>query len=162
MSARVYPLPRPDGDDPRFNFGLLHEVAKVITTAGYPPVTAGADLLDLQQVLYRFIYAADETPAATHRARRLDADVVVCAHCTQVEGARILWPCLAYSAAEVAADFAAAPVQAEDQPTTSARGHGQAGDSAIEAQRAELHLDLSDELLRDLALHAAYSPGVTA
>ena len=52
---RAYPLP-PAGEDPRFTFGLSVDVAKVLEQHGYPPVTAGRDLVDLQQALYRFLY----------------------------------------------------------------------------------------------------------
>lgn len=56
MADRAYPIrPRPD-DDPRFTFGLTLDVAKVLTDHGYPPITAGRDLLELQQALYRFLY----------------------------------------------------------------------------------------------------------
>ncbi|HMH76867.1 MAG TPA: hypothetical protein VK547_09605 [Candidatus Udaeobacter sp.] len=158
MTARTYPMPRPEsGGDPRFTFGLTHDVAKILVAAGYPRVD-GVDFLDLQMALHRFLYCdattapvavrddradrdrrfaarvaerlfADmeaEEPGArpTHSAQRLDADTVVCAHCTEAEGVGILWPCLAFSAAEAAGDFAAAPVPDEDQPS-GARGHGQ-------------------------------------
>ena len=36
MTARVYPLPQPDGDDPRFNFGLMYDVGKVLEAHGFP------------------------------------------------------------------------------------------------------------------------------
>ena len=56
MSARVFPLPAAD-DDPRFTFGLIYDVAKVLESAGYPPVKSGADFVDLRQALFRFLYA---------------------------------------------------------------------------------------------------------
>lgn len=55
MSARAYPLPRP-AEDPRFNVGLLSDVAKVIEEHGYPPVAAGRNILDLQSALFGFLY----------------------------------------------------------------------------------------------------------
>ena len=55
---RAYPRPATD-DDPRFNFGLLHDVAKVLEAHGYPPLRSGRDLVELQQALYRFIYIGD-------------------------------------------------------------------------------------------------------
>ncbi len=57
MTERVYPLPQPV-EDARFAFGLIHDVAKVIEQHGYPPVTAGLDLVELQQALFGFLYAA--------------------------------------------------------------------------------------------------------
>jgi hypothetical protein len=65
MSTRAYPLPRPEGDDPRFNFGLLHEVAKVIEDAGYPPLTNGTDLVDLRGVLFGFLYSKETADQVT-------------------------------------------------------------------------------------------------
>jgi hypothetical protein len=58
MSATpAYPLPRPaTNDDPRFSLGLALDVAEVLTRHGYPPLTAGADLVRLQQVLFSLIY----------------------------------------------------------------------------------------------------------
>lgn len=53
---RAYPLPRPD-DDARFTLGLTLDVAKVLEEHGYPPVVAGADFVELQSALFRFIYA---------------------------------------------------------------------------------------------------------
>ncbi len=56
MSERAYPIrPEPE-DDPRFSFGLTHDVAEVLVRHGYPPVTAGADLVELQLSLFRFLY----------------------------------------------------------------------------------------------------------
>ncbi len=57
--VRHYPLPRPD-DDPRFCFGLIYDVAKVLAAYGYPPFTSGADLVRLRQHLYRAIYQQKE------------------------------------------------------------------------------------------------------
>lgn len=54
-----YPL-KPPADDPRFTFGLMHDVAKLIEARGYPKLEPD-DLVDLQQALFRFIY----TPRST-------------------------------------------------------------------------------------------------
>lgn len=54
--TRNYPLPRP-ADDPRFTFGLVVDVAKALTDRGYPQPT-GRDLVELNQALFRFLYAA--------------------------------------------------------------------------------------------------------
>ncbi|MFF4751770.1 DUF6284 family protein [Streptomyces sp. NPDC002514] len=60
--ARRYPLPPPAaGDDPRFSFGLLVDVTKVLEEHAYPPVTAGRDLLELQLALFRYLYAAEQS-----------------------------------------------------------------------------------------------------
>ena len=56
---RAYPLPEA-GHDPRFTFGLSVDVAKVRERHGYPPVTSGRDLVDLQQALYRFLYVGGD------------------------------------------------------------------------------------------------------
>jgi hypothetical protein len=53
----AYPIPRPrTGSDTRFTLGLALDVAEVLTRHGYPPLTAGADLLRLQQALFTTIY----------------------------------------------------------------------------------------------------------
>lgn len=64
--TRAYPVPMPrNGDeDPRFSMGLLYDVLRVIEDHGYPEMT-GRDMVDLQQVLFCFIYHGD-----THDARR--------------------------------------------------------------------------------------------
>jgi len=51
----VYPLPRPAADD-RFTYGLLIDLADLLAVHGYPQPTAGADLVELQQALFRFLY----------------------------------------------------------------------------------------------------------
>ena len=60
MSAdeRAYPLPR-TVDDPRFTFGLVLDVAEVLTRHGYPQPATGVDLVDLQQALYRYLYVGE-------------------------------------------------------------------------------------------------------
>jgi hypothetical protein len=63
MSATpAYPLPRPaNNTDTRFSLGLALDVAAVMTRHGYPPLTAGADLIRLQQALFRLIYQHTST-----------------------------------------------------------------------------------------------------
>jgi hypothetical protein len=63
MSATpAYPLPRPaNNDDPRFNLGLALDVAESLTRHGYPPLTAGVDLVRLQQALFSLIYQPNNT-----------------------------------------------------------------------------------------------------
>ncbi|MEV8510822.1 hypothetical protein [Dactylosporangium sp. NPDC051484] len=64
----VFPVKPQDGDgDPRFTFGLVLDVAKVLAAHGYPDlsnpaVARGGDLVDLQLALYRFIYGDKEIP----------------------------------------------------------------------------------------------------
>lgn len=50
------PMPPPEESDPRFRFGLIHDVALVLEKHGYPRVHTARDLVDLQQALFRFIY----------------------------------------------------------------------------------------------------------
>lgn len=52
----AYPLPQAD-DDPRFTFGLVLDVAELLVTHGYPRPAAGADWVELQQALFRFLYS---------------------------------------------------------------------------------------------------------
>lgn len=57
----VYPLPAPiNGTDPRFSYGLLHEVAQVLHRNGFPR-PAGTDWADLMTALGRFLYQPKET-----------------------------------------------------------------------------------------------------
>lgn len=58
---RNYPIPTPEGDDPRFTLGLAVDVAQVLQRHGYPPVEHGADLVELQALLYRFIYLGEDS-----------------------------------------------------------------------------------------------------
>ena len=50
----AYPLPVP-ADDPRFSYGLLFDIADVLTRHGFPH-PAGADWADLMLALSRFLY----------------------------------------------------------------------------------------------------------
>jgi hypothetical protein len=62
MDERSYPIKPadPDGDDPRFTFGFVHEVGEVLAKHGFPGVgQSWRDHLELQQALYRFIYVGD-------------------------------------------------------------------------------------------------------
>lgn len=75
MSTRAYPLPQPEtGIDPRFTRGLTYDIGKLLEAAGYPPVTAGRDIVELQLALFRFIYEPDlagaqATPLRTSTAQ---------------------------------------------------------------------------------------------
>lgn len=56
-----YPRPVTDSD-PRFTFGLILDVADVLTRHGYPPLSDdGMDHVDLQQALFRFLYGPSTT-----------------------------------------------------------------------------------------------------
>lgn len=68
---RQYPIPAPD-DDGRFTFGLILEVADVLAAHGYPKVTSGDDFVELQQVLFRFLYSSAPTPGAATDPAGLD------------------------------------------------------------------------------------------
>jgi hypothetical protein len=59
VTDRAYPIrPQPD-DDPRFTFGLTHDVANVLKDHGYPPPT-GLDFADLQQAPFKFLYGSTD------------------------------------------------------------------------------------------------------
>ncbi|KFU82924.1 hypothetical protein SAMN04489729_4246 [Amycolatopsis lurida] len=53
--VRNYPV-TVTGTDTRFTFGLVLDVANVLTAHGYPPLAGGADHVDLQQALFGFLY----------------------------------------------------------------------------------------------------------
>lgn len=52
---RAYPLPRPK-EDPRFNLGLLADLSNVLAEHGYPKITEGRDIVELQMALFGFLY----------------------------------------------------------------------------------------------------------
>lgn len=56
---RTYPMPAP-ADDRRFTLGLVFDVAQVLVDHGFAPITAGGDLVALQQALYGFLYRAPD------------------------------------------------------------------------------------------------------
>lgn len=55
-SDRLYPCPRTE-DDPRFTFGLVLDVFGMLAKHGYPSTKSGRDFVELQQALFRFLYA---------------------------------------------------------------------------------------------------------
>lgn len=73
--ARSYPLPRPE-TDPKFTFGLVVDVADALTSRGYPPLT-GLDLVELQQALFRFLYAPASLEVGTADYAELISTTVV-------------------------------------------------------------------------------------
>lgn len=54
--ARAYPVALGEVGDSRFTFPLICDVADVLRQHGYPRGSA-ADLVVLQQALYRFLYS---------------------------------------------------------------------------------------------------------
>ncbi len=54
LHARVYPLPDP-GEDARFCFGLIADLADVLVDHDYPPPEP-ADFVRLMQLTFRFLY----------------------------------------------------------------------------------------------------------
>lgn len=62
MTARTYPLRRPD-NDPRFSVGFTLDIVLVLERHGYPPVTDGGDLVALRQALFGFLYGTGNPQA---------------------------------------------------------------------------------------------------
>lgn len=58
-SPPTYPLP-PPADDPRFTYGLLHDIAEALQHNGFPRST-GTDWANLLIALHQFIYQPKET-----------------------------------------------------------------------------------------------------
>lgn len=54
LAASVYPL-RDPGEDPRFCFGLIADLADVLVEHDYPPPEP-KDFVQLMQLLFRFLY----------------------------------------------------------------------------------------------------------
>jgi hypothetical protein len=54
-NARTYPIPTP-ADDARFNYGLIADVIRVLVDHGFPPITSGGDIVELQMALFGFLY----------------------------------------------------------------------------------------------------------
>lgn len=71
---RAYPMPR-RAADPRFTWGLTHEVRDVLVRHGFPAEFSGMDLVELQQALFTFLYAPS-TPVVNEVV-----DLVACAIC---------------------------------------------------------------------------------
>lgn len=141
MTARAYPLPRPESDDdPRFSFGLFFDIGKVLQEHGFPK-PSGVDHVDLMMALHRFVYASKERPVPAE-----DTSLLKFAEYRDA---------LAYQERKAAEALAAG-----DQAAIAYRTRGVEAlrrrvrrDEAT-AQRAELHLDLSDEALAALASQA--------
>lgn len=56
----AYPLPQPDGTDPRITYGLLFDLAEVLQRNGFPR-PAGTDWANLTAALGRFLYQSQQT-----------------------------------------------------------------------------------------------------
>jgi hypothetical protein len=56
----VYPLPALAGNDSRFTYGLLYDIAEVLQRNGFPQ-PAGTDWAHLMTALGRFLYQSKET-----------------------------------------------------------------------------------------------------
>jgi len=65
-AERNFPLPRPE-DDPRFTFGLTHDIARRLIAQGYPELT-GVDFVELQLALFGFLYAPGSAPKEMNQA----------------------------------------------------------------------------------------------
>lgn len=147
MSARVYPLPRPEsGDDPRFCFGLIHDVGKVLESHGFPPVRNGSDHVDLMTALFGFVFASEARPVPAEDDSPLTF--------AEYRDAIPYWRSRVESA-ESAGDPAAAERSRRCLELLQARVKR----AKATAQRGEWHVDVSDEALAVLASNAG--TGVT-
>jgi hypothetical protein len=54
-TVAAYPLRRPAGDDPRFTYGLVFDIADVLCKHGYPR-PAHTDWADLMLAVFGFLY----------------------------------------------------------------------------------------------------------
>ncbi len=68
---RKYPLGRPSsGNDPRFTVGLMLDVGAVLERHGFPALTEGMDVVELQQALFSFIYKREDPEGIAAAAKR--------------------------------------------------------------------------------------------
>ncbi|MEV0899261.1 hypothetical protein [Actinoplanes sp. NPDC049802] len=56
---RLFPITPKPALDRRFNFGLTHDVAKVLAEHGFGKIANGDDFMRLQTALYTFLYRED-------------------------------------------------------------------------------------------------------
>ncbi|MEV5944492.1 hypothetical protein [Streptomyces sp. NPDC051994] len=61
MTDRLFPISPRSDDDPRFTLGLALDVAEVMHQHGYPQITSGVDMVELQQALFGFLYGRAES-----------------------------------------------------------------------------------------------------
>jgi hypothetical protein len=140
MTARSYPLPRPEGD-PRFTYGLHFEIGAVLEAHGYPKLS-GTDFVDLGQALFRFLYAAEEQSG-------VDVEDDSPLTFAEYRSALAHWE---QRAAEAQAAGDQAAIAYRTQGVETLRRYVTRAEAV--AQRGELHLDLSDEALAALAARA--------
>lgn len=146
MSARAYPLPRPEsGNDPRFSFGLMYDVGKVLESHGFPPVRNGSDLVDLMTALFGFVFTSEARPVPPIED---DSPLTF----TEYRNAIPYWR-RRMEGAEAAGDTTRVErcrrcVELLQECVTR--------DEAT-AQRTELHMDVPDTELQGLALRAVYA-----
>ncbi|MEY9909746.1 hypothetical protein ABIA35_005989 [Catenulispora sp. MAP12-49] len=142
MTARAYPLPRPESDgDPRFSFGLMYDVGKVLEAHGFPPVRNGSDHVDLMTALFGFVYASEARPVPAEDDSPLTF--------AEYRDAIPYWRGRVKSA-ESAGDLAAAERSRRCLKLLQERVKR----AEATAQRGEWHVDISDEALAELASHA--------
>lgn len=142
MSARAYPLPRPEsGDDPRFTFGLMYDVGKVLEAHGFPPVRNGSDHVDLMQALFGFVFASEARPVP-------DEDDSATTF-TEYRTAVTYWQ-RRVEEYEAAGDLAEA--DRSRSYVEMLQRHVLRAEAT--AQRGEWHVDVSDEALAVLASNA--------
>jgi hypothetical protein len=56
----AYPLPAPAAD-PRFTYGLILDIADVLTAHGYPPPES-SNWADLMSAVFGFLYQPEQEP----------------------------------------------------------------------------------------------------
>lgn len=61
MDTKAFPVEVPqDGNDARFTFGFVLDVAAVLRRHGFPDASESApDFVDLRQVLFKFLYSPE-------------------------------------------------------------------------------------------------------
>jgi len=57
-------------NDPRFTIGLALDVARVIADHGYPPLTSGRDLLELEMHLFYLLHGRERGYIGCHGGAR--------------------------------------------------------------------------------------------
>lgn len=143
MTARAYPLPHPEsGSDPRFSFGLMYDVGKVLESHGFPPVRNGSDLVDLMTALFGFVFTSEARPVPPVED---DSPLTF----AEFRDAIPYWRRRVESA-ESAGD----PVAAERSRRCLKLLQERVLRAEATAQRGEWHVDVSDEALAVLASHA--------
>ena len=155
MTARAYPLPRP-AEDLRFTFGLVRDLAKVLEAHGFPRVS-GVDHVDLGQAVFRFVYSDPDDTNAAETARDGDQPRAARGHVQDHDGIHAAPPIgggrtprcgtpgrVALFAHAVTCPRCLAMPAEQDHDGTRVR-----------TQRADMHLDLTDELLTALAIRPA-------